>query len=244
MSWELNQYPGDLQLVEALAADIARNLQAAVASRDRASVAVSGGRTPMALFERLSHCDIEWNKVTVTLVDERWVPEQHPDSNAGLVKTRLLKGRASHARFVGLKTAEADPFAAATQLDRVLGSLMLPLDVVVLGMGDDGHTASFFQGARGVEQALDPQTGRLCCAVETDTAPHPRMTLTLPVIVSARQIYLHVVGSGKMRVLDQALASAGSGGDAADAGELPITTVLRRATGPVQIYYAEQGAKL
>lgn len=149
MSWEINQFATDPQLVEDLAVEIARHLQAAIASRDQATLAVSGGKTPLPLFARLSRSDIEWDKVTVTLVDERWVPEQHPDSNARLVKTGLLKGRARYARFLGLMTGAADPFTAEEQLDRRLGELPLPLDVVVLGMGEDGHTASYFPAARG-----------------------------------------------------------------------------------------------
>jgi 6-phosphogluconolactonase len=245
MSWQIHSFTSDSLLVEELAADISRHLQAAIDSRGQASLAVSGGRTPLLLFDRLSAAVIEWQKVTVTLVDERWVDEDHPDSNASLVKSCLLKGPAVRARFLGLKTPQADPFSAVDQVERALGSLPLPLDVVVLGMGLDGHTASFFPAARGVDQALDPATARLCSAVEPTTAPHPRITLTLPVILAARRLYLHIVGPGKKKVLDQATAT-GVPADTKVPGQrqLPIGTVLQQSPGAVQIYYAENGVTL
>ena len=245
MSWDINSFTSDSLLVQELATEISRHLQAAILSRGQATLAVSGGKTPLLLFDHLADTEIEWDKVTVTLVDERWVDEDHPDSNASLVKSGLLKGHAGRARFLGLKTPQADPFSAMEQVERQLGSLALPLDVVVLGMGLDGHTASFFPAARGVEQALDPTTTRLCCAVEPTTAPHPRMTLTLPVILAARHLYLHIVGHEKKKVLDEAM-SAGSGSDLQPQShsQLPIGKVLQQSPGAVQIYYAENGVTL
>lgn len=245
MSWDINSFTSDSLLVEELAAEISRNLQTAIVSRGQATLAVSGGKTPLLLFDRLAAAEIEWDKVTVTLVDERWVDEDHPDSNASLVKNGLLKGRAGRARFLGLKTPHTDPFTATDQLERRLGSLELPLDVVILGMGLDGHTASFFPAARGVEQALDPASTRLCCAVEPTTAPHPRVTLTLPVILAARHLYLHIVGHEKRKVLDQATV-AGSANDLQpqSRNQLPIGKVLEQFPGAVRIYYAENGVTL
>lgn len=232
MPWQIHSFADDQALVKALATEICRRLQAAIACRDRAGLAVSGGSTPLALFDRLSRSDIEWDKVTVTLVDERWVAEQHPDSNAGLVKNRLLKNKAAYASFVGFKTTQPDPFQAASTLHDSLTHLVLPLDVVVLGMGEDGHTASFFAESPGVDQAMDPTTTRLCAAVEPLNAPHPRMTLTLPAILAAGNLYLHIVGDRKRQVLDQAVADGVS-------GHLPIGKLLHHSEALMQIYCAE-----
>lgn len=243
MSWTIRTFHNDAGLVGVLAEEIARRLQAAVVSRDEASLAVSGGSTPKALFTRLCGADIEWDKVTVTLVDERWVSEQHPDSNAQLVRTHLLKDRARYARFVGLKTSEQDAFAAVDSVNRLLNAVPMPLDVLVLGMGTDGHTASFFSGAEGTALAMDPSGTRRCAAVAPVAAPHQRMTLTMPVILSARHAYLHTVGSDKQQVLEKALSESAEQAAAAQAtGVLPIAAVLHRFPGTVQIYHAEQGA--
>jgi len=232
MSWEIHTYSENQQLVQALASDISQKLQAAVVRQGQASLAVSGGSTPLALFARLSKADIEWEKISVTLVDERWVEEDSPDSNAGLVKSALLTGKASCARFVGLKTEQPDPFLAVGHVQERLHRLALPLDVVVLGMGEDGHTASFFADSRGVERAMDSSTSYLCAAVEPARAPHQRMTLTLPVILTAENLYLHIVGSRKRKVLDQAVADGAS-------GRLPIGQLLHHSDSLIQIYFAE-----
>jgi len=232
MSWKIHSFSEDQQLVETLATDISRKLQAAIVSRQKASLAVSGGSTPLGLFTRLSNTDIEWDKVSITLVDERWVGEESPDSNAALVQDRLLKGKASCASFIGLKNEQPDPFVAADQVHERLKQLPMPLDVAVLGMGEDGHTASFFVGSRGIEQAMDLSATRLCAAVEPANAPHSRMTLTLPTILAAENLYLHIVGDKKRQVLEQALTDG-------PAGSLPIGQLLHHSNSSMQIYFAE-----
>lgn len=234
MSWKLHYFDTDPLLVDELAVEIGRVLQAAIAGRGQASLAVSGGSTPVALFRRLSEIDIDWAKVLITLVDERWVDEDHPDSNARLVREKLLRNRAVYARFLGLKTDLPDPFSAEPDVHDRLSGLGLPLDAVVLGMGRDGHTASFFAGARGIDKALDPRGVQLCCAVEPEAAPHARMTLTLPVILAARHCYLHIVGQEKKQVLEQAITEGIE-------GELPVARVLHAPGCCLQIYHAKSG---
>ena len=232
MAWEIHSFASNRELVEDLAGQISLKLQAAIACQDRASLAVSGGSTPAALFDRLCSADIEWDKVCITLVDERWVPEQSADSNARLVRSRLIRARASYADFIGLKTEQPDPFVAVKQVNERLQQISWPLDVVVLGMGEDGHTASFFAGARGVELAMDPVGELSCAAVESEAAPHPRMTLTLPALVSSNNLFLHIVGNSKRLVLDRAIAESVD-------GKLPIGRILHRADTLVHIYFTE-----
>ena len=144
---ELKQFDDRTQLVEQLTAAIVSQLGSAIAQRGQALLAVSGGNTPIPLFECLSHQTIEWEKVTITLVDERWVNDTHSDSNAKLAKDYLLKNNASVSKFIPLYNGMASPFGAKSEVNQALTELHLPFDAVILGMGDDGHTASFFPHA-------------------------------------------------------------------------------------------------
>ncbi|MEX2321186.1 MAG: 6-phosphogluconolactonase, partial [Saccharospirillum sp.] len=130
-------------LTEALAGEILTRLKADIDTNGEAGLAVSGGRTPVALFQTLSQADLDWRKVTITLVDERWVEPDHDDSNEKLVRTHLLQNKAADARFIAHKTAAESPFEAESELNKALADLPDVLTVTVLGMGEDGHTASF-----------------------------------------------------------------------------------------------------
>lgn len=233
MSWSIEKFESDNALVQKLSASIAAALRDGVKSRGSASLAVSGGNTPKPLFEALSNIDLPWEKVVITLVDERWVDSQHPDSNARLVAEHLLQHRAAAARFVPLKTSAAEPFGAEPDVERRLQDVPMPFDVVVLGMGDDGHTASFFPGAAELRTALQPEEGRLCCAVHPPSAPHNRMTLTLPAITSTKHLVLHVVGRKKWQVLQRAIQDGRT-------EEMPIRAVLHQMSVLLDIYYAAE----
>lgn len=236
MSWVLQNYQDNVTLVQDLTQEIVDVLVAAIAQKDRATMAVSGGSTPATLFQALSAVDIPWSQVVITLVDERWVDEGDEASNARLVRQHLLQGYAAKANFVSLKTDEPDPFAAANAVDQRLRSKILNrnavLDVVVLGMGDDGHTASYFKDAAGLGEALSPFTDLSCCAIRPVTAAHERMTLTLNTVLAARRLMLHFLGVKKWAVLETAMTPG-------PVDELPIRAVLHVPDKTVEIYYAE-----
>lgn len=229
MAWEIHGFGSDELLVRTLAAAVIARLTAAIETRGRASLAVSGGSTPVKLFQHLARQSLAWDKVSVTLVDERWVPEDDGDSNAGLVRKHLLQHEARRARLVGLKTDAVDAALAIDQVEQRLAKLDWPLDVIILGMGEDGHTASLFPGAASLAQALDTSNPARVCAVTPPVAAHQRMTLTLAAILSARQSYLHVTGNNKWQVLQSAMA--------AEQVRLPVSCVLHRADPPLGIYY-------
>jgi len=216
-------------LVGALAGEIAERLAAAVARRGSAFIAVSGGSTPGHLFDALSGAEIDWKNVVVTLVDERLVPADHERSNERLVRSRLLKGNAANATFVGLYTGASDARSAADAASAGLFAQPWPLDVAVLGMGGDGHTASFFPDARALDRLLDPRNASLVEAVEAPSAGEPRLTLTLARLIEAPLLLLHIEGAEKRRVLEAALA---------DGSDLPITAVMRAASTPMQVFWA------
>ena len=209
-------------LNQEFAAEIAEKLSQGIAQRGRASLMVSGGRTPLPLFKALSEIDINWASVDVSLVDERWVEESSDASNTRLVKDNLLVGKASEARFIEIKSAEADATDAAVACESRLAAMSQPFDVLILGMGEDGHTASLFPCCEQLEDGLAMNSGRVCIATQPTTAPHQRMSLTLPAIVASRNIYLHLTGDKKRQVLEDAVANA-------TATEKPIVAVINAA---------------
>lgn len=219
------------ELAEALADRAAGALAMAIAARGTATLAVSGGTTPKAFFAALSKRTIEWDKVTVTLVDERMVPPAHERSNHRLAILFLLQNRAAEAGFAPLYNNAGDAAAVARAASEKIDALALPFDVVVLGMGTDGHTASFFPGGTTLEAVTDPACAQSVMAIEAPGAGEPRLTLTLPRIVEAGLLVLHIEGEQKKAVLAKAL---GAGPEA----EMPVRAVLRHAKTPVEIYWA------
>ena len=218
-------------LAEALADRVASASTAAITARGEATLAVSGGNTPKAFFAALSRREIDWDKVTVTLVDERMVAPAHERSNHRLASLFLLQNRAAEAGFVPLYSENGDAAAVAQVASEKIDALALPLDVVVLGMGTDGHTASFFPGGTTLGAVTDPECRQSVMSIEAPSAGEPRLTLTLPRIVEAGLIALHIEGSEKKAVLAKAL---GTGPEA----DMPVRAVLHHAQTPVEIYWA------
>ncbi|GIL39966.1 6-phosphogluconolactonase [Roseiterribacter gracilis] len=173
-----------------LAVSVATRLEKALRARDRAGLVVSGGRTPALFFDRLAQQAIEWKLVTVTLADERCVPADHADSNQRFVRERLLVGPAAVAMFVPL----SDKIAA----------LPHPWDVTVLGMGEDGHTASLFPDGDTLAQALSPATTVPVVALTAPGAKQRRLTMTLPELTNTHALFVQISGAAKKRVLEDA----------------------------------------
>ncbi|HEY1077742.1 MAG TPA: 6-phosphogluconolactonase [Fontimonas sp.] len=213
----------------ALAQHVAAALRAALAQRDHALLLVSGGRSPVAFFEQLGACELDWGRIIVSLVDERCVGVGSMDRNDALVRRHLLRGPAAAASFVPLIDAGDDAAAELPGARQRLAPLPWPADVVVLGMGADGHTASWFPGADGTAAAMAPQSAERVAIVRPTTAPHTRLTLTLPVVLQARQILLPIEGAAKRAVLERAAT--------AEAGELPVTAVLQQRDAPVRVFH-------
>jgi 6-phosphogluconolactonase len=215
------------QLAAALAAVVADDLKAGVVARGVASLAVSGGSTPARFFAALSErADVPWEKVTVTLVDERWVDESSDRSNGRLVRAKLLRGPAAAARFVPLYQGGAAPDAAAASAAQ--NEVPQPLDAAILGMGNDGHTASFFPGGDTLDLALTGEGPVV--ALRAPGAGEPRVTLTLPHLLAARALYLHIEGEEKVETLRRAEGE----GPVAD---MPVRAVLRQTETPLTIYW-------
>lgn len=216
-------------LCAALAQQIERDLRTAIEEKGQASLAVSGGKTPLPLFEALNQIDLPWEKVNITLVDDRWVDEDHESSNEKLVKTHLLKNKAQKAHFIGLKTLGDSPFDHEADVEAQLRAFPFPLDVIVLGMGDDGHTASLFPNAQNLAKGLDLNSGKTVIAMTPLDAPFDRISLTLPVILSSKHVYVHLSGENKLKVLEKAVQGK-------DVNEMPIRAVLNAPHCDVEVY--------
>lgn len=219
------------QLAETLAREVAETLRTAIADGGAATLAVSGGSTPKKFFHALSRQALDWESVTVTLVDERWVPDTEERSNARLVAENLLWNEAAAARFTPLYVDAPHPEDALPIVQEAVSDLSGPLTVAILGMGDDGHTASFFPGGDRLGEAIDPKTHALVVSMRADAAGEPRITLTLPVLLAAKKLVLHVEGETKKAVLDEALS-----GD--DANQMPIRAVIGHAPNPLEVVWA------
>ncbi len=233
-SIDLHSFPDREALITELTSAIAILLSDGVSRNGRASLFVSGGSTPVQLFKSLSKSDLPWAKIDICLVDERWVTPAHQDSNEHLVKTHLLQNRAAAANFTGMWNSASTASEGEEKCTENLKKIESPFDVLILGLGNDGHTASLFPGAERLGQATDMNSGKTCLAITPVTAPHERMTLSLPAILNSKQIFLHITGQNKKDVLEQALKNG-------PAEEMPIRFIVRNDTqkNNCSIYWAE-----
>ena len=227
----INTYATADELAGNLAGVIIRGLQEGLDARGRASLVVSGGSTPKPLFAALTGQNFNWHGVDITLADERWVDTADQASNELLVRENLLQGPVRQARFLPLKNSRPTAKQGEEECHNTLLALTRPFDIVILGMGSDGHTASLFPCAEELETALDPSFKRLCLAITPETAGHERMTLTLPALLDSRLIVLHITGAEKKKVLERALEN---GPEKA----MPVRAVLRQDRTPLKIYWA------
>jgi 6-phosphogluconolactonase len=219
------------ELAVGLADHIAKLLREAIVTRGHALLAVSGGSTPKRFFEQLSRAKLDWSRVQVTLVDERWVPETSERSNARLVKATLLQHEAAAATFVPLYQDAPTPEEGMPALEAAVAALALPFDAVVLGMGGDGHTASFFPGGDRLADALDLAGTARVIPMRAEGAGEPRITFTLPALLRTRALFLHIEGEPKRRVLIDAQLGTGDG------PQYPVHAVLAQDRVPVFVYW-------
>ncbi len=226
---QLHTYKDSASLNTSFVEQLSSILQSAVQRRGHAYLAVSGGKTPLPLFQALAQKDdIPWEKITITLTDERFLNPAHSDSNERLVRESLLQKSARDARFIGLWVENAEPHEAITSINQTFEDIPT-FDAVILGMGTDGHTASLFPCSKEISKAaLEENTAML---IQPETAPYQRISLTSKRLLNARNIFLHIIGEGKYTVLMRALEKE-------NPEEMPIRFFLHNPEKEIQVMYA------
>lgn len=231
MTYRLYEHTDAASSSDALAQAVAETLKTTLAGKGRAVLAVSGGKSPIAFFEALSQIDLDWQNVAVTLVDERIVPTDHADSNTGLVRRYLLKNKAASAAWLPM-IEEGKDEAALTDSQSAVGFALEHFrqpDVLVLGMGGDGHTASIFPLAPQLDKAVSPDEGALLVHTTPVTAPHERISMTLAAIEKTPAVFLAIAGQDKKAVFDQAAAGPSKA--------LPVSLILNSPKVTCHVHY-------
>lgn len=230
-SLNVNKFESRDALFEALTGDVINALSDGIKEREAASMLLSGGTTPGPLYERLSGQHFAWDKVWFAPTDERWVAPTHDDSNEKLIRNTLLKNKASNAHYIGLKSEGDDPAMGQGETENKLKRLPLPLDVVLLGMGEDGHVASLFPRLSDTREAMSIENKQLCHPVRRGGGDVARLSMTLNALLNAKRIFLLFYGEKKLEVLEKA---------AQEKTELlPVSFLLHQNHVPVTLYWAQ-----
>lgn len=214
------EYPDDEFLAVGLADVISSQLNTTLRQRERALLVVPGGSTPGPIFDTLCGARLDWDRVDIMPSDERWRPQAHIRSNAGLIANRLIRERAAAATLLPLYREGLSPEEAVPELIEDLAP-RLPINVALVGMGEDMHTASLFPGAPQLEAAL-ANDGPLLAAMRIDGEPEPRITLAAHVLKGAIHLHVVITGDAKRAALEHARGQ--------DAMNAPIVALLDNAT--------------
>ena len=245
------QFPKRQQLDIELAQQVAKLLKDAIKVKGQATIAVSGGSTPKGFFAALSQQELDWQQVTVCLVDERCLDQTNSDSNTYLVKQQLLNNCAANAQFFDINpihkinsqvniTANIIPNikksnkleqADLTNLNDLVQNKLSCFDVLILGMGEDGHTASIFPCSKQLDDCFAADAPPLV-AVQPTTANYQRISFSFPYLKQSKAIFLHIVGEKKLATLTSALANS-------DHLQMPISAFLHHQQLQTQVYWAK-----
>jgi len=220
----IKQYPDRDMLAIDLANSLAGELEQALFNHDQVSFAVPGGTTPGPIFDALCAADLDWSRIHVMATDERIVDPSNDRSNAKLIRERLLVNRAAAAQMVAFEAPVEDPDSALPQLAEQVAPL-LPVSVLLLGMGADMHTASLFPAAPGLAKALSGESP--LAILRPDTMPEARLSLSAPVLDGALSKHLVIFGADKRAALDRAMSLPPE--------EAPVQAVLSEIT----VHWAE-----
>jgi 6-phosphogluconolactonase len=215
-------------LAKKLVVSVVKKLSQSIKNKGKACLAVSGGTTPVIFFKQLSEQALDWSKVTIILVDERWLDSDHKESNEKLVRDNLLKNNAKKAYLLGLKNSAQLPSEGIMDCETQLRTQVEDLDAVILGMGQDGHTASWFAGSEQLSALLDSETSAWCLPVEDAFLAQSRMSLTWRFIKRAEKMYLHFTGVEKNQTFSNACQGISE--------QLPVSHILHQDGINVRVY--------
>ena len=228
--YQLNEFEKRAALDTKLADTVAEMLSDAIAKKGKASIAVSGGSTPKGFFTALSKKDLPWQDITITLADERWVDIENDASNTRLVHENLLQNNAVNAKFFHLKQGDELCEETLADLNLAANSALLPLDVLILGMGEDGHTASLFPCSDEIDECFTTESPLI--KVIPKTAPHERISFSFSALKNSKNVFLHISSANKKAVLKSALAES-------DIKQMPIRAFLQDPEINTNVYWAE-----
>jgi 6-phosphogluconolactonase len=233
MTIQAKQFDNREAMFDALYAALIEGIETALKRQGSASLLLSGGSTPAPIYRRLSQAEVDWKKVHVALVDERWVDADNDASNARLLAESLLVNQAAVAQFTGMKNSASSPFEGAEACNFDYAKLPLPHSICLLGMGPDGHTASLFPQAQGLSEAFAAE--QHCAPIRAHQSAVTgtlveRMTMTPWSILQSERLILLITGTDKWEVLQKAAACD-------DATLMPISLFINAAT-PLEVYWA------
>jgi len=213
----------------ALLEDCLHELSNGTETNGQSSMLLSGGTTPGNFYKTLSTQDLDWKNIWFGLSDERWVNADHPDSNALLVQQTLLQNNAANAHFIGLKSDGDIQKDGWVQTQKNLADLPKPFDIVLLGMGTDGHTASLFPDSKNIQDALSENNNTLCQPIDRGEGETLRMSMTLNALLNAKEIKLFFFGDEKLDVYNTAKAEKNI--------TYPVSYILHQDKVPVTLYW-------
>lgn len=233
MSWTETVHDDAAQLAESLAGTLEAAINAGIAARGRAVLALAGGGTPMPVYRRLAEASLDWSKVQLVATDERWVDHEHPASNSRAMREAFAM--ADRVNILSLVPPSAGPRASEATARAALASVPDPFDAVLLGMGSDGHFASLFPNNPALQAGLDPQNPDDALVVHPDPlppeAPFARVSLSAARLLRTRRLLLAITGTAKREVLARAQARP-------DPVRLPISAVLHDAAAQIEIHWS------
>ncbi len=223
-------------LFTALVAECQDVISEALSKHGVATLLVSGGTTPAPLYEALSKTDLNWKKIKIALVDERWVDQDHSASNEALIRRSLLINNAKNAEFIGMKTPAKTAAAGQNETEERYGKLPQPFSLAIVGMGNDGHTTSLFPHADGLAEALNPDSDKLTVAINAKqsevTGPNTeRLSLSLSALMKTERLIILFTGEDKLAVF----SAAQKPGPTED---MPIRALIHQEQVPVELYWA------
>ena len=224
--YSLKSYPKRLEALDVVAKHLVQLLESALQHKSRITFGVCGGRSAEALFPLLAASSLPWTSIDVVLVDERWVSTQSAESNEKLVRDNLLQGHASAATLVGLKTHQDRAVDALDAVEQRLDKVELPIDVLLISMGDDGHIASLFP--YGSENS---ENNRRVAAATSPLPPYERISLSPWVLGNSQRIILPVFGEGKQALFNQAIQEGPT-------TEYPVRHVLTQTDARCEVFLA------
>jgi 6-phosphogluconolactonase len=223
-------FASSTELAHGFAEYAAGVISCAIRKRKTASLVVPGGRTPRVYLSVLAKQSLSWNRVTITLSDERWVDTDSENSNERLIRANLLDRLPEEAHFVGLKTRHDTPEQAISEIAQRLATVPQPFTLTILGLGEDGHIASLFPCLK-LHERPDNVTEAPCLVVNPAPTLPPRVSLSLTTLAQSEQIALVATGASKRRLLDQLTEQADPG--------LPVLWLLQRSLSPVTVFESD-----